>query len=188
MVSIHTFIVGSAKSLHKDSYYTLSPRFWKTLHEAGITQRILQPTEYRILRGKYGIYLTDIVDRKKHIVPKDKMIEPHMLGDGFQTLLGKIRVHRPKRIALVGKNAGTWFLFRIDGLPLQKSSGKEHKKVRRTLNYGFLRKWRGIDCHLLTNTHRQWNEEIRLDFWKLCREDASAFAIRVEWAGSACVD
>jgi len=94
-----------------------------------------------------------------------------MLEEGFRTLFGKIESHKPKRMAFVGKNAGTWFLFKINNFPLQKSRGKKHKKIRRTLNYGFLREWKGIECYLLTNTHRQWNKKIWLDFWKLCKED-----------------
>jgi len=180
----HTFVCGTSKSKEEDGYYIKAEnRFWRSLHEAGITIRQLKPREYRILGLKYGIYLTEIVNPEK-IIKRDKNIEPFHLKDGFKRLFDRIENEKPRRLGLVGKNAATWFYRYLNGMKLAKSNHPAHKRTRRNLgDYGLL-DWKytslllpkDIDCFLLTNTHRQWKKEIWLDFWQHCKYDVNRYA------------
>ena len=180
----HTFVCGTAKSKQEDRYYIKAKnRFWRSLHETGITDRQLKPREYRTLGKEYGIYLTELVDPSTYIIARDKDIEPFYLKDGLRKLCSRIESERPKRIGFVGKNAATWFYRYLKGMELTKSNHPAHRRTRRSLrDYGLLN-WRctslllprGIECWLLTNTHRQWKREIWLDFWKHCKYDVDQF-------------
>jgi len=117
----HIFVCGTSKSKQEDKYYIKAKnKFWRSLHEARITDRQLKPREYRILGMKYGIYLTEIVDPKKYIINGDKNIEPFHMKDGFTKLIGRIEDERPKRIGFVGKNAATWFYRHLKGMELTR--------------------------------------------------------------------
>jgi TDG/mug DNA glycosylase family protein len=73
--------------------------FWKTLHETGITPRLLRPDEFREL-PKFGVGLTD--------VSKVKSGSDQEVGsDGFDipALEGALAEYRPGWIAFNGKNA-----------------------------------------------------------------------------------
>lgn len=170
----HTFVCGTSKSKTEDAYYIRAKnRFWRSLCEADITDRQLEPKEYRILGKKYGIYLTDIVDRDSYIIRYDRKIEPFHLKDGLKKLFHKIDEEKPKRIGFTGKNAATWFYRYLNDLELTKSNNPAHKRIRSNLgDYGLLDwKYKNVDYSLLTNTHRDWLPEIWLDFWQRCKYD-----------------
>ncbi|QZX99384.1 uracil-DNA glycosylase family protein [Halobaculum rubrum] len=173
----HTFLCGSSKSKQQDAYYIYhNNRFWGTLHEAGITEEQLPPEEYRRLGQEYGIYLTEIVDPAEYRVPKDSNIKPHQVQEGVETLDDRIDAQDPNRIAFVGKNAATWFYRYINDKELTHSQASGHKTDRRNLS-GLELDWdyKGLDFFLLSNTHRHWDKELWLEFWKYCEDDVHQF-------------
>jgi TDG/mug DNA glycosylase family protein len=81
-------------------------RFWRALHESGITARRFEPAEYRELL-RLGIGLTDLC--KAHSGNDDE------LPDGAldaAALRRKLRRHRPAIVAFTSKNAAQAFLGR----------------------------------------------------------------------------
>ncbi|TQQ79715.1 uracil-DNA glycosylase family protein [Halonotius roseus] len=173
----HTFVCGSSKSKQQDAYYIYhNNRFWGTLEEAGITDTQLDPPEYRRLGREYGIYLTEIVDPSSYRVPKDSDIEPHQVREGVETLVERVETHGAKRIAFVGKNAATWFYRHMENKEITHSQASGHKNDRRRLE-GLSLDWDyfGIDYYLLSNTHRHWDKDVWMDFWKVCVDDVREF-------------
>jgi TDG/mug DNA glycosylase family protein len=76
-------------------------RFWPTLHAAGITQRLLAPSEqHELLELGYGI--TNVVDRAT--ATADQLV-PGELVTGGRRLATKVRRYRPRFIALLGISA-----------------------------------------------------------------------------------
>ncbi|MFB6102948.1 MAG: uracil-DNA glycosylase family protein [Haloplanus sp.] len=173
----HTFVCGSSKSKEQDAYYIYhNDRFWGTLQEAGITDTQLSPENYRRLGREYGIYLTEIVDPDEYRVAKDSEIEPHHVREGIETLVQRIESHNPNRIGFVGKNAATWFYRYINDKELTHSQSSGHKTDRRDLS-GLRLDWdfKGLDYYLLSNTHRHWDKDVWLEFWKRCKADVRQF-------------
>lgn len=187
----HTFVCGTSKSKREDAYYIKAPHFWKILYEADITDRRLEPREYRILGQRYGIYLTELVDPDEHIRKRDKDIKLIDLKDGIEKLLKRIDDEKPKRIGFVGKNAATWFYRYLKGgeKRLTRCIHSEHKRTKRNLwkhlakrvkpdkNYGLLNwQYREIEFFLLTSTLvYHWDRRVWLDFWQHCKYDVSHF-------------
>lgn len=173
----HTFVCGTSKSKEEDAYYIHhNDRFWGTLHKAGITDEQLVPASYRQLGHEYGIYLTEIVDPGEYRVASDSDITADQVASGLETLHQRIDKHDPNRIAFVGKNAATWFYRYHENKPLTHSQASGHKRDRRNLS-GFKLDWDylGLDCYLLSNTHRHWDQDTWMEFWQECREDVEAF-------------
>jgi TDG/mug DNA glycosylase family protein len=81
-------------------------RFWRALHEAGLTPRRLHPSEYRELLG-LGIGLTDLC--KEHSGNDDEL--PADALDAAR-LRRKLRHYRPGIVAFTSKNAARAFLGR----------------------------------------------------------------------------
>ncbi|PKM76650.1 MAG: G/U mismatch-specific DNA glycosylase [Firmicutes bacterium HGW-Firmicutes-15] len=88
-------------------------RFWKLLHEAGITPRKYKPEDGRLLL-ELGLGLTNIVPRTTRAASD---IKPEEFTEGRQQLLDKLRHYRPRVVCLVGKgvyqaysgkNQATW--------------------------------------------------------------------------------
>jgi double-stranded uracil-DNA glycosylase len=76
-------------------------RFWPTLHAAGITRRLLVPSEQvELLELGYGI--TNVVDRATATADQ---LAPEELVTGGRRLLTKVRRYRPRFIALLGISA-----------------------------------------------------------------------------------
>jgi double-stranded uracil-DNA glycosylase len=76
-------------------------RFWPTLHAAGITRRLLAPSEqHKLLELGYGI--TNVVDRATATADQ---LSPEELVQGGRELLAKARRYRPRFIALLGISA-----------------------------------------------------------------------------------
>ena len=76
-------------------------RFWKTLHFAGFTERLLKPSEDRSLL-QYGYGLTNIADRA---TARADELTPQELIIGQQQLAVKVEQYRPKVLAVLGISA-----------------------------------------------------------------------------------
>lgn len=173
----HTFLCGTSKSKEADAYYIHhNDRFWGTLQESGITEEQIRPENYRRLGKEYGIYLTEIVDPEEYRIANDSDIEPHQVRSGLQALMERISSHNPDRIAFVGKNAATWFYRYNEEKEITDSQSTGHSRDRRALNIGELDwNYHGLEYHLLTNTHRQWDKQVWLNFWKEIQHDVDSF-------------
>ncbi|KAM3112492.1 G/U mismatch-specific DNA glycosylase [Phormidesmis sp. 146-33] len=76
-------------------------RFWKALHLAGFTDRILSPSEDQDLLN-LGLGITNIVDRA---TARADELDPSELLLGHQNLAKKIQTYRPKCLAVLGISA-----------------------------------------------------------------------------------
>jgi TDG/mug DNA glycosylase family protein len=76
-------------------------RFWRTLHEAGFTQRRLAPAEQRTLLGA-GIGLTNLVARATASAGE---LSPGELAAGRHRLEAKVRRLQPGVVAVLGIDA-----------------------------------------------------------------------------------
>ena len=76
-------------------------RFWKTLHFAGFTERLLKPLEDRALL-QFGYGLTNIADRA---TARADELTPEELIVGHQQLAAKVEHYRPKVLAVLGISA-----------------------------------------------------------------------------------
>jgi double-stranded uracil-DNA glycosylase len=76
-------------------------RFWPALHAAGLTERVLKPSEERSLLSRgYGI--TNIVDRAT--ARADELNSDELVA-GSQGLVAKVNQHRPLVLAVLGVTA-----------------------------------------------------------------------------------
>ncbi len=102
--NLHLVFVGTAASTRSASvrHYYAHPgnRFWRTLHEAGITPRRYQPSELRAV--ELGIGFTDL---SKSGAGMDHQISRQSFDViGFRT---KIETYRPKTVAFTSKKAAS---------------------------------------------------------------------------------
>jgi TDG/mug DNA glycosylase family protein len=105
--NLRLVFVGTAASTRSASagHYYAHPgnRFWRALHEAGITPRRYQPDEFRALL-ELGIGFTDL---SKSGAGMDHQISRQFFDVvGFRT---KIETYRPKTIAFTSKKAASLF-------------------------------------------------------------------------------
>jgi TDG/mug DNA glycosylase family protein len=76
-------------------------RFWRALHEAGLTERMLHPSEESELLGRgYGI--TNVVARATAGAAELSATE---LEEGGRRLARKVRRYRPRCVAVLGVQA-----------------------------------------------------------------------------------
>ncbi len=76
-------------------------RFWPALHAAGFTDRLLHPSEGRLLlKSGYGI--TNIADPATATADE---LSDEQLRDGARRLVRKVRRHRPAVVAFLGVTA-----------------------------------------------------------------------------------
>ncbi len=76
-------------------------RFWKTLHAAGFTERLLSPAEdQKLLHLGYGV--TNIVDRA---TARADELAPSELITGHQMLAAKVDRYQPRVLAVLGVSA-----------------------------------------------------------------------------------
>lgn len=76
-------------------------RFWKALHEAGFTERLLSPfEEHKLLESGYGI--TNVVPRAT--ATADLLAKEELLN-GAKRLRSKVRRFRPAILAILGLGA-----------------------------------------------------------------------------------
>jgi double-stranded uracil-DNA glycosylase len=76
-------------------------RFWTTLHRAGITERVLLPTESAVLLER-GCGITDLVARssaRAEELTRDELVA------GRRRLVAKVRRYRPRCLAVLGISA-----------------------------------------------------------------------------------
>ncbi|MDQ6798326.1 MAG: G/U mismatch-specific DNA glycosylase [Actinomycetota bacterium] len=78
-----------------------SNRFWKVLHQAGFTDRLLPPAEQGELAGA-GVGITNLVDRSTRTA---KELSAEELRAGASALEDKVRRYRPTIVAVVGVQA-----------------------------------------------------------------------------------
>lgn len=107
-------LVGTAPSrisARARAYYANPEnKFWRVLHEVGLTPRQLAPREYPTLPG-YGIGLTDVA--KRHSGVDAALPEEAWAPD---ELRAKVRHHRPAVVAFTSKRGASETL----GLPTGK--------------------------------------------------------------------
>jgi double-stranded uracil-DNA glycosylase len=99
--------VGTASAIAGAYYAHKQNKFWKILHETGLTPELLRPHQYReLLRHRIG--LTDFV--KSHS-GMDHQIPLSELAEISRARLGEaIATFRPQFLAFTSKNAGQRFL------------------------------------------------------------------------------
>jgi double-stranded uracil-DNA glycosylase len=103
---------AGTESARQQAYYAHPQnRFWRALHEAGLTPRRLAPAEYPLMPG-FGLGLTDIA---KHVSGMDRELPPGALGrDPCERLRAKIEAHTPRALAFTSLTAGRRFLGRAN--------------------------------------------------------------------------
>ncbi|KAH3681715.1 hypothetical protein WICPIJ_007317 [Wickerhamomyces pijperi] len=75
-------------------------RFWRLLHQSGLTSTLLNPEDDESLRVKYGFGFTELVKRPTRNISELSKVE---MTEGVDELLEKIRVWQPKIVCCVGK-------------------------------------------------------------------------------------
>jgi len=78
-----------------------SNRFWRVLHQAGFTDRLLRPAEQDELPGK-GVGITNLVERATRTAEE---LSADELRAGASALEDKVRRYRPGTVAIVGLQA-----------------------------------------------------------------------------------
>jgi TDG/mug DNA glycosylase family protein len=76
-------------------------RFWKTLYQAGFTDRLLSPAEDRSLLA-YGYGMTNVVARA---TARADELDPQEYQVGYQDLALKVAQFRPQWLAVLGITA-----------------------------------------------------------------------------------
>ncbi|PTA67296.1 mismatch-specific DNA-glycosylase [Deinococcus arcticus] len=98
-------LVGTAPSrisARARAYYANPEnRFWRTLHEVGLTPRQLSPHEYPLLPG-YGIGLTDVAKRHSGV---DAALPAEAWAPG--ELRAKVQRYRPQVVAFTSKRGAS---------------------------------------------------------------------------------
>ena len=109
--SLQVVLCGSAAgtaSAKAAAYYAHKQnKFWKILHETGLTSELLQPHQYRDLL-KYRIGLTDLV--KTHAGMDHQIPLAELAEIARSRLRASIVTCRPKFLAFTSKTAGERFL------------------------------------------------------------------------------
>ncbi len=103
---------AGTESARQRAYYAHPQnRFWRVLHEAGLTPRRLAPTEYALLPG-LGLGLTDIA---KFVSGMDSQLPRGSLGRApCDALFAKIALAAPRILAFTSLTAGRRYLGRGD--------------------------------------------------------------------------
>jgi double-stranded uracil-DNA glycosylase len=99
---------GTASAARQAYYAKPGNRFWRTLHETGLTPRLLAAEEYRLLLP-LGIGLTDLA---KNSSGQDATLSRGELH--IERLCASLARHRPRRLAFTSKNAAQLALGRKD--------------------------------------------------------------------------
>lgn len=93
-------------------------RFWKVLHGAGFTDRVLDPSEQEALLD-YGVGITNLVERTSRSASD---LAPEELRRGAATLERKVAGLRPRFVAVLGVQAYR-VAFRQPSAPLGEQPG-----------------------------------------------------------------
>lgn len=122
-------------------------KFWRVLHQVGLTPRKMDPQEFRSL-PELGIGLTDVCKRHSGI---DSVLPE----EGFtpDELREKIRTHQPKMIAFTSKRAA--------------QEGLQKKK----LTFGLQpEKFEGAEVFVLPSTSPLADSHFNLEHWQKLAE------------------
>lgn len=95
-------------------------RFWRTLHAAGFTDRLLSPFEDQTLLDR-GYGLTNVVDRAT--ARADELSVAELIA-GQEALAAKAERYRPQYIAILGVSA-----YRSGFQQPQASMGRQEKRL-----------------------------------------------------------
>ena len=103
---------AGSESARQQAYYAHPQnRFWRALHEAGLTPRLLQPAEYPLMPS-FGLGLTDLA---KHVSGMDRELPRGALGrDAQAALRAKIELYAPRILAFTSLTGARRFLARQD--------------------------------------------------------------------------
>jgi len=94
---------GKQSALQKAYYANRQNKFWRTLHQVGLTPRQFAPDEFRLL-WELGIGLTDIA---KHAYGMDHQLPKDALGpEAVAALKARILKARPRILAFTSLNGG----------------------------------------------------------------------------------
>ena len=96
---------GTTSAAQRAYYAHRQNKFWKILHETGLTPELLQPHRYRDLL-QYRIGLTDLV---KADAGMDRATLPRLTAADRQRLNDSIVAFRPSFLAFTSKTAGQKF-------------------------------------------------------------------------------
>jgi len=111
---------GRQSALQKAYYAHAQNKFWRTLHETGLTPHLFAPRDYPAL-WDLGIGLTDIAKfayGMDHQLPKDSLG-----GDAADALRARIRKVAPRFLAFTSLNAGRAVMGR------KSMPGKQSEKI-----------------------------------------------------------
>ena len=94
---------GRQSALTGTYYAHPQNRFWRTLHEVGLTPRLFHPHEYELL-WEHGIGLTDIA---KFASGMDHQLPPQALGQrAARALRQRVQAVAPRHLAFTSLKAG----------------------------------------------------------------------------------
>jgi TDG/mug DNA glycosylase family protein len=96
---------GTTSAAERAYYAHRQNKFWKILHETGLTPELLQPHQYRSLL-QYRIGLTDLV---KAGAGMDRATLPGLTPADRLRLINSIARFRPRFLAFTSKTAGQKF-------------------------------------------------------------------------------
>ena len=103
---------AGTESARQQAYYAHPQnRFWRALHEAGLTPRLLAPAEFALMPS-FGLGLTDLA---KFASGMDRELPAGALGETARAALReKIAANAPRALAFTSLTAGRRFLGRAD--------------------------------------------------------------------------
>ena len=104
---------GTVSAMRGHYYAHPQNRFWRILHEVGLTPRLLAPAEYPLLL-EWGIGLTDLA---KYVSGMDRDLPAGSLGEAARDALrDRVEAARPAILAFTSLTAGRRYLKREAGL------------------------------------------------------------------------
>ncbi len=97
---------AGAESARRGEYYADPTNvFWKNIHEAGITDRPLVPSQARLLLS-YGVGLTDVLKNVTNpVIKKDGVRHRRASPDDVEGLCEKISRYRPSAVCFFGRES-----------------------------------------------------------------------------------
>jgi len=157
-----TLIIGTSKSNPlKDGYYINNSRFWEIINDELNLNEEVNSYNYGILENEYGIVFTELVPSEVRIIKRDNNITVHDLIEGKSYLDDLIHGNPIWQLVFVGKTAFKWFA-------LTNLKDMDNNICIQNTEYGINHTYyfKDIPCHILTNTHTHFDENIWRAFWQ----------------------
>src|SRR5215469_3822484 len=111
---------GRQSALKRAYYANAQNKFWRTLHEVGLTPRLFLPEQYPDLMA-LGIGLTDIA---KFVYGMDHQLPKDSLGkDAAEALSARIRKIAPAHLAFTSLTAGRAVMGK------DAAAGLQHERI-----------------------------------------------------------